>query len=282
MGIGLDSAWFLLEARRKGCAFGKLVTIGRQQISAEATALQALCARMNAEPPSGLERRAFAEPFFSETLGATAVTCLDASPYQGAGLVHDLNQPIPEALEERFNTLFDGGSLEHVFNVPVAVANYMRLVRPGGHLFVATTANNYFGHGFYQFSSEFFYRVFDAGNGFAVRRLVISEHDSGGARLGPCFEARDPAEVGRRTSLVNDKPLLIMMQAERVSRQPLFAAAPQQSNYSARWDGAEDANPKSKTARRRSSFLDWLKQARRRRRKAERDSLRNAKHFPPV
>jgi 2-polyprenyl-3-methyl-5-hydroxy-6-metoxy-1,4-benzoquinol methylase len=53
--------------------------------------------------------------------------------------------------------VFDGGTLEHIFDYPTAIKNCMKMVKPGGHLLLTTPANNWFGHGFYQFSPELFY-----------------------------------------------------------------------------------------------------------------------------
>jgi 2-polyprenyl-3-methyl-5-hydroxy-6-metoxy-1,4-benzoquinol methylase len=66
------------------------------------------------------------------------VEAVDNSGYEGAALVHDLNRPIPKGWEERYDTIVDGGTLEHVFNFPQALANCMRMVRTGGRLFLFT------------------------------------------------------------------------------------------------------------------------------------------------
>ena len=64
----------------------------------------------------------------------------------------------------QFDVVYDGGTLEHVFNFPVALRNAMELLRPGGRLFtIHTCANNLCGHGFYQFSRELFYRTLSQG-----------------------------------------------------------------------------------------------------------------------
>jgi len=40
---------------------------------------------------------------------------MDFSAYEGADLVHNLNQPVVKSLEGRFNFILDGGTTEHVF-----------------------------------------------------------------------------------------------------------------------------------------------------------------------
>jgi len=58
---------------------------------------------------------------FARELGASKVSAMDVSEYEGADILHDLNVPAPANLHERFDLLIDGGTLEHVFNVPVSM-----------------------------------------------------------------------------------------------------------------------------------------------------------------
>ena len=87
---------------------------------------------------------------------------MDASSFEGATVVHDLNLPITEALKGRFDVVCDAGTIEHVMNFPTAIRNCMEMVRVGGHLILGTPANNFFGHGFYQFSPELWFRLFSS------------------------------------------------------------------------------------------------------------------------
>ena len=84
--------------------------------------------------------------------------------------------------------MLDSGSLEHVFNFPIAIANCMALTEVGGHFVAITPANNWCGHGFYQFSPELFYRVLCAENGFRVERMIVAECPD-----GTWLEVADPA-----------------------------------------------------------------------------------------
>lgn len=56
-------------------------------------------------------------------LGASSITVLDASPYEGADTIHDMNTPVPEVWHGRYDVVIDSGSLEHIFNFSVAIAN---------------------------------------------------------------------------------------------------------------------------------------------------------------
>ena len=65
-----------------------------------------------------------------------------------------MNTPIYGSLKNRFSALLDAGTIEHVFNFPQAIRNCMEMVKVGGHFIQVTVANNFIGHGFYQFSPE--------------------------------------------------------------------------------------------------------------------------------
>ena len=162
-------------------------------------------------------------------MGAKETISIDASAYEGASLVHDMNVPIGDELKRKFSVVIDGGTLEHIFNFPVAIQNCMQMLDVGGHFFSHTMANNFMGHGFYQFSPELFYRVFSAENGFRVHRVVVFEQRVGRPRW---YEAADPNDIDERVELINGRPTYLFVHAERLADVPIFAAPPQQPDYS--------------------------------------------------
>jgi SAM-dependent methyltransferase len=151
-----------------------------------------------------------------------------------------MNYPIDPSYHEKFDVVIDGGSLEHVFNFPVAVANCMRMVKKGGSLFILTMANNHTGHGFYQFSPELFFRIFQMENGFTIRNVILEQHPFPGGELSPrtkCFSVADPAVVKSRVGLVSNSPVMVMVHAIRTEITPVFANYPIQSDYAAIYRG---------------------------------------------
>jgi hypothetical protein len=182
---------------------------------------------------------------------------MDISDYEGANVIHDLNEPVPGELHERYDVVFDGGSLEHVFDVPTALGNYMKMVRPGGHLIIETMANNHCGHGFYQFSPELFFRALSEENGYQVERVHLAGEDIDFdtrvpgigvpvdlARPGR-YSVADPAHVGGRVLLRNSHGTIILVQARRTRSGQVFRRPPLQSDYQPMWTGdvvtAQDA-----------------------------------------
>jgi SAM-dependent methyltransferase len=245
MGLDINSVQFLIAAHKKGIRFDHTVMLGRHSLNVFPRTMTAVLERhgLNAEKfkIAGADI-AYAEPFF-EALGAKQVDSMDNSDFEGAKLVHDLNLPIPPEWKEKFDVVYDGGTMEHVFNFPVALRNSMELLRPGGHLFMHTCANNLCGHGFYQFSPELFYRALSPENGFEVERMVIH-------RVGPYgnwHEVSDPNAIRSRVELITFTPMHLLVQAKRTSVKPIFAQSPQQSDYTAMWQAA-DPTPKNTDA----------------------------------
>lgn len=245
MGVNAPSAARLARAKQEGAVFTDTVTVGRMGLAVPEVELAAIARTLDLDPAIApdLARDKFADRFFRLVLGAQSVQSIDYSPYQHASIMHDMNVPVPEELHECCDALYDGGAMEHIFDVKQVMANYMAMVRPGGRIFINVPANNLFGHGFYQFSSEFFYRVFDASNGFVVRDMLAIEAPFTSVETGQgwrCFKTPDPAVVGTRIRLVSDKPLMLFVSAERTERVTPFAQLPVQSDYKVRWNRADE------------------------------------------
>lgn len=235
MGLDAKSTQFLLAARGSGASFERIATIGRQRLYVKPAwlrrRLRAVGVELDPAANAGLfeEADGFAEPLL-RALGAGSVVSIDASAYEGASCVADLNREIPPELENAFTTVLDSGSLEHVFDFPTAIANCMRMVAPDGHLLVVTPANNMAGHGFYQFSPELFYRVLCESNGFCIERMLVAELSS--ARW---YQVADPAVLGARVQFRTFRPTYLCVMARRMAVQPVLVSPPQQSDYATQW-----------------------------------------------
>jgi hypothetical protein len=240
--MGFDAATieYLLSGRRR-LPLERVLTIGRQQMAVTKGELRALLRTHGLEPGEAAQllenEKGFCEPFLRK-IGAGHVDSLDVSPFEGATILQDMNEPLSPRLRERFSLVIDGGSLEHVFHFTVALKNVMEAVEPGGSLMTITPANNLMGHGFYQFSPELFFRAFVPQNGFELARIFIYEQPW----KGVWYEVRDPEEVRARVELVNRRPAYLLVTATRTSSVPIFATAPQQSDYSALWRGDSSAH----------------------------------------
>src|SRR2546426_12315194 len=120
MAICYWDARMLWEARLKGVSFHDAVTIGHLSLylhSSELRFFRHAFRRYNPHSSTDVFEHYrfgdYSDQFLSDVLGVSSLTIVDASPYEGANRIHDLNQPIPEDLRERFDTVIDSGSLEH-------------------------------------------------------------------------------------------------------------------------------------------------------------------------
>jgi hypothetical protein len=237
-----------MAARARGVVFTDLAVIGRQAFLPDRKSLrEALHALSPGCDPSTLlrESNGYGEPFY-RLLGAKEICSVDASSYENATYIHDMNRPVPDDLKDRFSAVHDGGTLEHVFNFPQAIKNCMEMVRVGGHFIQVGVANNYMGHGFYQYSPELLYRIFSEDNGYAIDAVLL--HDF--MASNKWYLAYDPKAVGWRIEVWNRRPLYILTIAKRVARVPIFLTYPQQSDYETIWqrDRAAD-QPRTLTGR---------------------------------
>ena len=65
-----------------------------------------------------------------------------------------------------------------------------------------------------------------------MRRVVVFEQRVGRPRW---YEAADPKEINERVELINRRPTYLLVHAERFADVPIFASAPQQTDYTAHW-----------------------------------------------
>lgn len=252
MGLDSDGTKFLFAARAAGVSFQSTAMLGRQNFFPEVRQLQRLLDLREAGLSATqflTDSKGYAEKLF-EFLGADEIVAIDNSDYEGAAIVTDLNSPIAATLKNRFTAIFDGGCLEHIFNFPQAIKNCMEMLNIGGHFIGITPANNFCGHGFYQFSPELYFRIFSKLNGFALRAILTKEKNT-------WFRVIDPDQFGGRVELQNNRPTYLFVLAKKVAEREAFLQSPQQSDYARKWEkGSNKAQAPSKVA---SPFLERLR-----------------------
>ncbi|MBQ9359704.1 MAG: class I SAM-dependent methyltransferase [Lachnospiraceae bacterium] len=99
---------------------------------------------------------------FFRTWGFDEVHALDVSGYEGADIIFNLNDELPEELEGKFDVVYDGGVIEHVFNVSIALMNICRLVKKGGLIFNLNPVYNYLHNIYWNISPELFMDFYSA------------------------------------------------------------------------------------------------------------------------
>lgn len=68
-----------------------------------------------------------------KALGAEEIHSLDASDFEGADIICDLNRPIPEEYRNQLTCIIDGGTTEHIFSFPQAMENVIDMLTVGGY-----------------------------------------------------------------------------------------------------------------------------------------------------
>ena len=236
MGLSQYGFALLLARQTIGGGLGRVLCLGRQRgAMGEANAARLAHAQQIPWREERLVRGSSWGDSAILAAGAESVDSMDFSTYESCSIVHDLNQPVPGKLAGAFDTIFDGGTLEHVFDFPGAIRNCLRMLKPGGVFLAETPANNWMGHGFYQFSPELFYRVFTPETGSQVTAMAVLRE---GLR-DQLFIIDDPATVGARLRYnVRGRTALLVMAQKLEDREP--AATPQQSDYQTVWRKAAE------------------------------------------
>jgi hypothetical protein len=229
MGINAETAIAISYLRRNAIVDDDIFCLGRPEMFVTKYQL----AKINKAAKLGLSfaevEAITAEKFadvFLRKLGFIAIRTIDASSYEGADIIHDLNTPVPEEWRGTVRFLYDGGTLEHVFDIATAFKNVISLLSIGGVALFAPPANSQCGHGFYQFSPELFYRLLQT-NGFDDVVVYVA------STVGPqrWFKAVDPRAVKRRAQFMSSEALQLIVIARKARNVPAFVN-PQQSDYS--------------------------------------------------
>jgi len=229
MGLDINGVKLLLHAKQLEVNFDRVLTIGRQMLYLREKELRRMLIQAGliaADSKDTFAVNTYAETFL-KMLGAKVTDSLDASAYEEASMIHDLNLPLPKEMRSKYSVVIDGGSLEHVFNFPIAIQNCMNLIETDGYYIGITPANNFLGHGFYQFSPELYYRIFSPSNGFRMVKMYLYVD----RKRASFYEVLDPLELKQRVIMANASPSYLFILAQKTEEKEVFKVVPQQSDY---------------------------------------------------
>lgn len=145
---------------------------------------------------------------------------VDIVASRGFEIVLDLNQPLAPELAGRYDLVYDGGTMEHCFNVGQVMRNITAFARVGGAI-IHVNPINYYNHGFFNFNPTFYHDYYNQ-SGHRLASDFFALH-------GPVLDSRSvslPATAGFRT--VPERSALLVV-AEKLHDGP--AAWPTQSKY---------------------------------------------------
>lgn len=239
MGIDIHNLNLLAHAQDLGVSFERTLAIGRQAVHVEPRLLEGHRRRRGLPPLAG--DAAWFEPLLTQWYGAAEAHSVDASAYEGATFMHDMNLPWrhADATPGHYDAVLDFGCLEHVFDFPTAWRNLVALTRVGGHILHALPANNLCGHGFYQFSPELFFNLYRPQRGFELKAVFFALH----TEPRHWWRVANPMSVRRRVTLRNGHEVYMLVLARKLADLPA-GPAPQQSDYAqGDWQGGRSGAP---------------------------------------
>lgn len=160
--------------------------------------------------------------------GANLVHSIDNSNFEGANIIFDMNEEL-ESITKQYDTIIDIGTSEHVFNINQNLKNMSKLCKRGGKIIHCLPANNQCGHGFWQFSPELFFSLYDESNGYQSTKLYLidSYNDKSYWQI-----KKKPKE--ERLELNSFSPLYIFVTTVKKLENTIQKA--QQSDYEYVWE----------------------------------------------
>lgn len=125
---------------------GDVLTIGRQKI-------HRCCQPINGKTYNDIS--------LFKMLGARTVRAVDVSDYEGAEIIHDLHAPIPDSLAGIADFIYDGSSLDNIWDPAQAIRNISRMLRPNGRVMMLNVSASWMG-AYVALSPEWFFNFFAA------------------------------------------------------------------------------------------------------------------------
>ena len=178
----------------------------------------------------------FSENFFKE-LGFDSVESLDNSDYECPTHIQNMNLPLNPELKGKFSFVFDGGTTEHIFNSVQCYQNIIDLLEVGGIFLSVTCNNNFSGHGFYQFSPEFFISCFREEYGMELLDLHIAKNNSTNEEWVRVNSLDDQPAKRNTTKIHGTDETYIITIARKISEgKRLISHPPNQYSYSYKKD----------------------------------------------
>jgi hypothetical protein len=222
MGIDIHALNFLRYVAKKR-KLGRVATIGRQSLLVPRGEL----AKIMGISKKDLEFGLYSEELLKKHFGATEVDSYDFSDYEGATHIVDMGEPIVS--EKQYDTIIDCGCAEHIFDVAQALRNISCLCALGGQIVHVLPANNFCGHGFWQFSPELFFSLYSDASGYNETEVFLADLcDS-----NRWFAVKRP-NSGRRADVGSSTPLYVMCRT--IKQGVTFPKSVKQSDYVHIWD----------------------------------------------
>ena len=147
-----------------------IVSLARQQVSSDYYEIKNYLENngfnINLQPNQIITSKEIFESF-----GFKNYDDIDFSTDDGCNIIHDMNIPIPEQYHNKYDLVFECGTLEHIFDVKTVFENIIKMTKVDGYV-CHISPFDWLNHGFYNFSLTIFYDVYRV-NGFDNMKFYI-------------------------------------------------------------------------------------------------------------
>ncbi|MEX2286479.1 MAG: hypothetical protein WD648_05265 [Planctomycetaceae bacterium] len=174
------------DALALGTNGGRLLTLGVQDVHLTHDGLSELMTSAGIRPREIPEnerrythsaivprelRRAHVKDAF-RMLGFDEVETLDYSDAEGADHIHDLNEPVPAHLLNRFDVLLDVGVMEHICDIRQAIENSICMLKVGGRIILHLPLFGWHNMVYFNFQPPFLTEVYAANGCENIRTFI--------------------------------------------------------------------------------------------------------------
>ena len=248
MGIKTSSARLLANLKRNyELNLQSVCMLGRQELCLTERQIKALYHDYKDVISEQFSKDNFCEEFLN-ALGAEKIHSLDASNFEGADIICDLNKPIPPEYKKRFTCIIDGGTTEHVFSFNQAMENVIDMLDIGGYYIGMIPSNNWNGHGLYQLSPMLYMQLFCEKNGMKLTHIYLCN----------AFHSRTIREIQKRditnrTELNGFVPAELYIVAQKIKERDGELVL-QQGDYEEKWNGN---NQEKQYVKKLKEILPW-------------------------
>lgn len=234
MGLHNPCAHFLAHEARYRPITGRVLTLGRQTIHFGEDEFRQILDIEGFVPKSVPAGQVFDDHKFFAMLGAAQTDSMDISGYEGATIIHNLNSTIDDNLRNKSDFIYNGSTLDNVFNPISGLKNTSQLLRAGGRIIHIEHASNYTNSAYLQFSPSWFSDYYIVNNFRDVKAYIALFTTIDGAwNLFAC----PPDESGQIYPFQSEYPAFVVIVAEK-GENSTWNAEPVQGVYRSKdmWD----------------------------------------------
>jgi SAM-dependent methyltransferase len=161
MGILFSFLPFLDSCYRRQTIQSPLLALGSLEIHEPEDAIVAFAQRNSHH---NLLKEKSVRSLFLDRYGIKQYQDLDIN--EKADIFLDLNFPLAEKFEGTASTIFDSGTLEHIFDIRQALTNIHKMLKVGG-AFIYISPLTWYNHAFFNFNPKLFHGLVKA-NGYEI------------------------------------------------------------------------------------------------------------------